>query len=243
MLHISLMNGEARALLCESTQMVQKAADVHNATPVCAAALGRLMTGPAMLGVMMKGAQESVTVTIKGDGPMGTLVAVAHGGTVKAYADNPQVELPLREDGKLDVGGAVGHHGRTSVVKDLGLRVPYIGQISLVSGELAMDFANDFTVSETAASRWCRWAVPTSGRRGAEGGRSADSASAWVQRGNPQPAGAAHPHVCGHQPGIDLRQPRRADGGLVPGHGAEDSGTYAHRVGLLMQPGNAWKRR
>ena len=152
MLHISLMNGEARALLCESTQMVQKAADVHNTTPVCAAALGRLMTGTAMLGVMMKGAQESVTVTIKGDGPMGTLVAVAHGGTVKAYADNPQVELPLREDGKLDVGGAVGHHGRMSVVKDLGLREPYIGQISLVSGELAMDFANYFTVSEQQPS-------------------------------------------------------------------------------------------
>ncbi len=152
MLHISLMNGEARALLCESTQMVQRAADIHNTTPVCAAALGRLMTGTAMLGVMMKGEQESVTVTIKGDGPMGTLVAVAHGGTVKAYADDPQVELPLREDGKLDVGGAVGHHGRMSVVKDLGLREPYVGQINLVSGELAMDFANYFTVSEQQPS-------------------------------------------------------------------------------------------
>ena len=86
MLHISLMDGQARALLCESTQMVQRMADIHRTTPVCAAALGRLMTATAMMGVMMKGERESVTVTIKGNGPMGTLVAVANHGTVKAYA-------------------------------------------------------------------------------------------------------------------------------------------------------------
>ena len=152
MLHISLMDGQARALLCESTQMVQRMADIHRTTPVCAAALGRLMTATAMMGVMMKGERESVTVTIKGNGPMGTLVAVANHGTVKAYADNPRVELPLREDGKLDVGRAVGHQGRMSVVKDLGLREPYIGQCELVSGELAIDFANYFTTSEQQPS-------------------------------------------------------------------------------------------
>lgn len=152
MLHISLMQGQARALLCESTEMVQRMADIHRATPVCTAALGRLMTATAMMGVMMKGQRESVTVTIKGGGPMGTLVAVANHGTVKAYADNPRVELPLREDGKLDVGRAVGRHGRMSVVKDLGLREPYIGQCELVSGELAVDFANYFTTSEQQPS-------------------------------------------------------------------------------------------
>lgn len=152
MLHISLMDGQARALLCESTQMVQRMADIHRTTPVCAAALGRLMTATAMMGVMMKGERESATVTIKGNGPMGTLVAVANHGTVKAYADNPRVELPLREDGKLDVGRAVGHQGRMSVVKDLGLREPYIGQCELVSGELAIDFANYFTTSEQQPS-------------------------------------------------------------------------------------------
>lgn len=151
-IHMQLMGGQARVLFMETTDMVQKCADIHNATPVCTAALGRLMTGTAMLGVMMKGDDDSVTVTIKGGGPMGTLVAVANHGDVKACADNPQVEMPLRDDGKLNVGGAVGHDGRMSVVKDLGLREPYIGQCELVSGELAIDFANYFTVSEQQPS-------------------------------------------------------------------------------------------
>ena len=151
-IHLQLMGGQARVLLMETTAMVQEASNIHNATPVCTAALGRLMTGTAMLGVMMKGERESVTVTIHGDGPMGTLMAVADHGYVKACADDPKVELPLRADGKLDVGGAVGHNGRMTVVKDLGLREPYIGTIELVSGELAIDFANYFTVSEQQPS-------------------------------------------------------------------------------------------
>ena len=151
-IRLQLMDGQARVLFMETTAMVQRAADIHNATPVCTAALGRLMTGTAMLGVMMKGEKESVTVTIKGGGPMGTLVAVANHGNLKAYADNPQVELPPREDGKLDVGRAVGHEGRMSVVKDLGLREPYIGQSELISGELGLDFANYFTSSEQQPS-------------------------------------------------------------------------------------------
>ena len=151
-IRLQLMDGQARVLFMETTAMVQRAADIHNATPVCTAALGRLMTGTAMLGVMMKGEKESVTVTIKGGGPMGTLVAVANHGNLKAYADNPQVELPPREDGKLDVGSAVGHEGRMSVVKDLGLREPYIGQSELISGELGLDFANYFTSSEQQPS-------------------------------------------------------------------------------------------
>lgn len=152
MIRLSLMDGQARVMMCETTAMCQRAADIHGSTPVCTAALGRLMTGTAMLGVMMKGENESVTVTVKGDGPMGTLVAVANHGDVKACADNPRVQLPARADGKLDVGGAVGHQGRMSVVKDLGLREPYIGQCELVSGELAIDFANYFTVSEQQPS-------------------------------------------------------------------------------------------
>ena len=110
------------------------------------------MTGTLMLGIMMKGEDESVTVTIKGDGPMGSLVAVADHGNVRACADDTQVELPLREDGKLDVGGAVGHSGRMSVIKDLGLKKNYIGQSELVNGEIAMDFAQYFTVSEQQPS-------------------------------------------------------------------------------------------
>ena len=152
MLQIDLCDGQVRVLLCETTNTVQTCADLHNTSPVCTAALGRLMTGTQMMSVMMKGAEESVTVSIHGDGPMGNLVAVACQGRVRACADSPQVQLPLREDGKLDVGGAVGHHGRMSVIKDLGLKKNYIGQTELVSGEIAMDFAQYFTVSEQQPS-------------------------------------------------------------------------------------------
>ena len=152
MLQIDLCDGQVRVMLCETTKTVQRCADIHGSTPVCTAALGRLMTGTVMLGIMMKGENESVTVSLKGDGPMGSLIAVADHGYVRACADDARVELPLREDGKLDVGGAVGHSGRMSVIKDLGLRENYIGQSEIVSGEIAMDFANYFTVSEQQPS-------------------------------------------------------------------------------------------
>ena len=152
MLQVDLCNGQVRVMLCETTRTVQRCADIHETTPVCTAALGRLITGTLMLGIMMKGEDESVTVTIKGDGPMGSLVAVADHGHVRASAEHPQVELPPRADGKLDVGTAVGHNGRMSVIKDLGLKKNYIGQCELVSGEIAMDFANYFTVSEQQPS-------------------------------------------------------------------------------------------
>ncbi len=152
MIRMTLMDGQVRVMMCETTQMVQRAADIHNATPVCTAAMGRLMTATSMLGVMMKGEDESVTVTIKGGGPMGTVCAVANHGDVKVYADDPQVDLPLKENGKLDVGGAIGKDGTLTVIKDLGMREPYIGQIELVSGELGIDFANYYTVSEQSPS-------------------------------------------------------------------------------------------
>ncbi len=152
MLQIDLCNGQVRIMLCETSRTVQKCADIHETTPVCTAALGRLITGTLMLGIMMKGKDESVTVTVKGDGPIGSLVAVADHGYVRACADHPRIELPMREDGKLDVGTAVGHTGRMSVIKDLGLKKQYIGQSELVNGEIAMDFANYFTVSEQQPS-------------------------------------------------------------------------------------------
>ena len=152
MLHLSLMNGQARVLLCDTTETVQKCADIHGASPVCAAALGRLITGAAMMGIMLKGEEESVTVTMKGGGPMGTLMAVADHGDVRACADDPTVVLPKREDGKLDVRGAVGDEGRMIVIRDLGNGKQYIGQSEIVSGEIAMDFAHYFTVSEQQPS-------------------------------------------------------------------------------------------
>ena len=151
-LQIDLGGGQARVLLCSSTRMAQECADIHGASAVAAAALGRLMTGTAMMGIMLKGEEESVTVTLKGDGPLGTLVAVADHGDLRACADDPTAELPLRADGKLDVGGAVGHSGRMTVVRDLGGGKQYIGQSEIVSGEIAMDFANYFTVSEQQPS-------------------------------------------------------------------------------------------
>lgn len=152
MIRATLMDGQVRVMMCETTRMVQRAADIHHSTPVCTAAMGRLMTATSMLGVMMKGENESVTVNIKGGGPMGTVVAVANHGDLKVCADDPQVELPLREDGKLNVGAAIGKDGYMTVIKDLGLREPYIGQIELVSGELGIDFANYYTVSEQSPS-------------------------------------------------------------------------------------------
>ena len=164
MLHMTLMGGQARVLLCDTTGLVQRCSDIHNATPLATAAMGRLMTGTLMMSVMLKGDHEDVSVTVKGGGPIGTLVCVGDHGTVRACCDNPRVELPLRADGKLDVGGAVGHSGRMSVVKDLGLKEPYIGQCELVSGEIAMDFANYFTVSEQQPSL-VALGVLTSGER------------------------------------------------------------------------------
>lgn len=148
LLHITLMDGQARALLINSTALCEQARAVHTLSNVACAALGRLMTVSVMMGSMLKSAQGSVTTTVKGDGPLGALVAVAHEDlTVKGYVDKPRVELDLRADGKLDVGAAVGS-GRLTVVKDLGMREPYVGQVELQNGEIATDFAYYFAASE-----------------------------------------------------------------------------------------------
>ena len=150
--HISLMGGQARAILIESTQLVQRAKDIHGLSRIAAAALGRTLTCAAMMGSMLKGEDESITAQIKGGGPIGTVMAVAHGDcTVKGYVDNPGIDLP-RTGPKLPVGAAVGKDGRLTVVKDMHLREPYVGQVNLVSGEIAEDFAMYFTASEQTPS-------------------------------------------------------------------------------------------
>ena len=150
--HISLMGGQARAILIESTSMVQKAMDTHKLSRTATAALGRTLTATVMMGSMLKGDKESVSVQIKGGGPIGTVLAVAHGDlTVKGYVDNPAVDLP-RVGKKLPVGAAVGKEGKMTVIKDMGMREPYIGQVNLVSGEIAEDFAMYFTASEQTPS-------------------------------------------------------------------------------------------
>lgn len=150
--HISLMGGQARAILIESTQLVQRAKDIHGLSRIATAALGRTLTCAAMMGSMLKGEDESITAQIKGGGPIGTVMAVAHGDcTVKGYVDNPGIDLP-RTGPKLPVGAAVGKDGRLTVVKDMHLREPYVGQVNLVSGEIAEDFAMYFTASEQTPS-------------------------------------------------------------------------------------------
>ncbi|MBQ9264605.1 MAG: Hsp33 family molecular chaperone HslO [Clostridia bacterium] len=152
MLHITLMDGQARVLLCRTTAMARRSADIHRPSSTALAAMSRTMTATAMLGVMMKDPDASVTVTVAGDGPIGKITAVAHGGRVKISAHHPEADLPLKADGHLDVGGIVGRNGRLTVIKDLGMKEPYIGQTALVSGELGQDFAQYFTVSEQQPS-------------------------------------------------------------------------------------------
>ena len=133
----------------DSTQIVRQAEKYHKTSAVTTAALGRLLTAASMMGMMLKSRRDSITLQIKGGGPAGRLLAVSDGsGNVKGYVQNPVVELPPRADGHLDVGGAVGRDGTLDVIRDLGMREPYIGQVPLVSGEIAEDITSYFVQSE-----------------------------------------------------------------------------------------------
>lgn len=142
-------NGRISVTCADTTQMVEEARNIHDMSPVVTAAFGRLLTITAIMATEMKGSKDKLTVQLKGNGPIGVMIATANNKTiVKGYATNPVVELPLNEDGKLDVSGAVGFEGYINVVKDIGLKDPYIGISPLVSGEIAEDFANYFVNSE-----------------------------------------------------------------------------------------------
>lgn len=133
----------------DSKSIVSRAEQIHKTSAVMTAALGRLLTATSMMGIMLKGKDDTVTVRIHGDGPAGHLIAVSDSsGNVRGYADNPVVEIPLNQYGKLDVSGAVGKHGTVFVSKDLGLKEPYNGQTPLISGEIAEDITEYFAVSE-----------------------------------------------------------------------------------------------
>lgn len=128
---------------------VERARQIHSASPVATAALGRTMCAASMLGELLKEDEASVTVRINGGGPLGSIIAVADSaGNFRGYIQNPAIDLPLREDGKLDVGVAVGKNGMLTVSRDLGLKEPYIGSTQLVSGEIAEDFTAYFSESE-----------------------------------------------------------------------------------------------
>lgn len=144
--------GQIRAFTATTREMVETARKAHNTSPVVTAALGRLLTGGAMMGVMMKGDKDVLTLQIKCDGPIHGLVVTADAkGNVKGYADQTDVMLPANAQGKLDVGGAVGS-GILSVIKDLGLKEPYVGQTQLQTGEIGDDLTYYFASSEQVPS-------------------------------------------------------------------------------------------
>ena len=145
-------DSQIRAFAAVTTETVETARKDHNTSPVATAALGRLLTGGAMMGVMMKGENDILTLQIKGDGPINGITVTADSkGRVKGYAGNPEVLIPANSKGKLDVSGAVGN-GILNVIKDMGLKEPYSGQVALQTGEIAEDLTYYFAVSEQVPS-------------------------------------------------------------------------------------------
>lgn len=133
----------------ESKSIVNRAIKIHNLSPVAAAALGRTLTMAAMLGNEFKDKRDYLTVTIDGGGPLGKITVCADGdGYVKGQVENPVVETAIKANGHLDVGAAVGKDGQLTLIKDIGLKQPYVGSAKLVSGEIAQDFAYYFATSE-----------------------------------------------------------------------------------------------
>ena len=141
-----------RAFAIRSTELTAEAREIHHTYPVVTAALGRLLSAGAMMGSMMKGENDKLTLQMKGDGPIiqMTVTADSH-GNVKGFAANPAVDIPLKRAGKLDVGGAVGK-GLLTVIMDLGLKEPYNGQVEIQTGEIGDDLAYYYTVSEQTPS-------------------------------------------------------------------------------------------
>lgn len=137
-----------RVYLTISTDTVEEARQIHQTTPLATAGLGRVLTAAGLMGIMLKGKNDKLTVQFKGEGPAKQILATAKAdGSVKGYIANPDVELPLKPNGKLDVGGSLGI-GMLTVIKDLGLKEPYVGSIALVNGEIAEDLTTYYYISE-----------------------------------------------------------------------------------------------
>ena len=142
-------NGAIRVVAADTTQLCNRAQEIHKMSPTAAAALGRTLTAAAIMGSMLKSSEDSLTVQLNGGGPIGKVVAVCDGNAnVKGYVGNPLVDLPLNEKGKLDVGGAIGRDGMLGIIRDLGLKEPYVGQVPLVNGEVAEDLTQYYATSE-----------------------------------------------------------------------------------------------
>ena len=146
-------DGKVSVICADTTNLVEKARKTHDLSPVATAAFGRMLTITTIMAVEMKNDKDKLTIQIKGNGPIGNMLTTANNfPIVKGNVANPQVDLPLDEFGKLNVSGAVGYEGYINVIKDIGLKKPYIGISPLVSGEIAEDFANYFVNSEQRQS-------------------------------------------------------------------------------------------
>lgn len=146
-------DGSAFVIAADTTDMISEMEKIHKTSAVNTTALGRLITAASMMGDMLKGKDDSVTLRINGGGPAGTLIAVSDScGNARGYIENPVVEIPLNSKGKLDVRGTVGTDGYLYVIKDMGMKEPYSGSTQIVSGEIAEDITNYFAVSEQTPS-------------------------------------------------------------------------------------------
>ena len=153
LLRLTLMGGQARVFLCDTTEMAQAARDMHHASNTCSAAMGRMIAATAIMGAGLQSEGDRVTATINGGGPAGPLCAVAGpDGAVKVTIENPELELQLKPNGKLDVGGALGKDGQLTIMRSFGYGEPYVGRVNLVSGEIAEDFAMYYLESEQTPS-------------------------------------------------------------------------------------------
>ena len=138
-----------KAMAITGTVLVERARQIHDAWPVATAALGRLLMAASMMGDMLKEEKGSVTLRVRGGGPLGTLTAVSDSeGNVRGYVQNPAVDVPRKAHAKLDVGAAVGSNGELTVIKDMGMKEPYVGSVQLVGGEIAEDIAAYYVESE-----------------------------------------------------------------------------------------------
>lgn len=142
-------DGKIDITCVESTNLVEEARKIHDLSPLATAALGRCLTMASLMASGFKGKENSLTLQIKGNGPLGGITVTADGEQkVRGYVGNPQIDLPLKQNGKLDVGSAVGNDGLIYVIKDIGLKEPYIGMSKIITGEIAEDFANYYYNSE-----------------------------------------------------------------------------------------------
>ncbi len=147
------VDGSAFVIATDSTDIIFKAEQIHKTSATVTAALGRLITATSMMGDMLKDKEDSITVRMNGGGPCGDLIAVSdYKGNARGYVQNPVVEIPLKQNGKLDVSGAVGTDGQLYVIKDIGMKEPYVGQVPIISGEIAEDITNYFATSEQTPS-------------------------------------------------------------------------------------------